>query len=436
MGKRPACVLYCVVVGLGKAFMNPLSNILAVGSYAIVAGALAIVLPAGLGLGGGAAVLVGIGFFVVAGLAHWQLLRGRELVRLQNDVVELSVLEQQLRDELAASSERLRMLAKSVSALDVVTNREVLAEMRVLEDMLLKMERRRQNAETRAVENPGPSSGQFLSPPAAAPAAISSTVPLQTVSAALEENRVDLYLQPIVSLPQRKTRFFEGYSRLRDAEGQVIEPAQYLSIAEQAGLISTIDNLLLLRCVQLIRRLHHRNRSAVIFCNISAHSLRDEDFFPQFVDFMEQNSDLAGSLIFEFSQETVRSNGEQEWAQLARLAARDYRFSIDRVADLTMSFDELAARNFTFIKLSADSLSSRVDELGATLQSSDLKRVLRAHGIDLIAEKIEDEAMMVELLDFELDYGQGFLFGEPRRSRGPEEMSREDAKTARHALAG
>lgn len=436
MEKLPACVLYCVVAGLGKAFMNPLSNILAVGSYAIVAAALAIVLPAGLGLGGGAAALVGGGFFVAAGLTHWQLLRGRELMQLQDDLLALSVLEAQLRDELAASSERLQMLANSVSALDAVTNREVLAEMRVLEEMLHKMERRRQNAEMRTVDEPARSPGQILPPPIALPADTKSTVPLQTVSAALEDNRVDLYLQPIVSLPQRKTRFFEGYSRLRDAAGQVIEPAQYLSVAEQAGLISTIDNLLLLRCVQLIRRLHHRNRSAVIFCNISAHSLRDEDFFPQFVDFMEQNSDLASSLIFEFSQETVRSNGDDEWAQLARLAVHDYRFSIDRVADLTMSFEELAARNFKFIKLSADSLSSRVDELGATLKSSDLKRVLRAHGIDLIAEKIEDEVRMVELLDFELDYGQGFLFGEPRRSRGPEEMARDSVKTARHALAG
>ncbi len=416
--------------------MNPLSNILAVGSYAILAAALAIVLPASTGLGAGAATLAGIGVFVAAGLVHWQLLRGHEFRQLGSEFAELSGLERELRAELSDTSRKLEMLASSVTALDAVTNREVLAEMRVLEEMLLKMERRRQNAETRSSGNAVAATGQILPPPAAARTATESAVPLQTVSAALEENRVDLYLQPIVSLPQRKTRFFEGYSRLRDAGGQVIKPAQYLSVAEQAGLISTIDNLLLLRCVQLVRRLHHRNRSAVIFCNISAHSLRDEDFFPQFVDFMEQNSDLAGSLIFEFSQETVRSNGEEEWAQLARLAARDYRFSIDRVADLTMSFDDLAARNFKFIKLSADSLSSRVDELGATLKSSDLKRVLRAHGIDLIAEKIEDETMMVELLDYELDYGQGFLFGEPRRSRGPEEIGRENAKPARHAMAG
>ncbi len=47
---------------------------------------------------------------------------------------------------------------------------------------------------------------------------------LETIRASLEENRVDLYLQPIVSLPQRKLRFYEALSRLRAEDGTVIMP--------------------------------------------------------------------------------------------------------------------------------------------------------------------------------------------------------------------
>ena len=42
---------------------------------------------------------------------------------------------------------------------------------------------------------------------------------LETIRASLEENRVDLYLQPTVSLPQRKLRYYDALSRLRDAGG-------------------------------------------------------------------------------------------------------------------------------------------------------------------------------------------------------------------------
>jgi cyclic-di-GMP phosphodiesterase TipF (flagellum assembly factor) len=101
---------------------------------------------------------------------------------------------------------------------------------------------------------------------------------------ALAENRVDLYLQPVVSLPQRRTVFYESFSRLRDETGRVMMPAEYLAVAEPEGLVTAIDNLLLFRCVQIVRRLAKQDRKVGIFCNISLASLADETFFPQFLD--------------------------------------------------------------------------------------------------------------------------------------------------------
>src|SRR5271169_6167577 len=59
---------------------------------------------------------------------------------------------------------------------------------------------------------------------------------IETVREALADNRVDLCLQPVVSLPQRRTVFYESFSRLRDASGRVMMPAEYLSVAEPEGL--------------------------------------------------------------------------------------------------------------------------------------------------------------------------------------------------------
>jgi cyclic-di-GMP phosphodiesterase TipF (flagellum assembly factor) len=69
--------------------------------------------------------------------------------------------------------------------------------------------------------------------------------PMDLVRDALMENRVELYLQPIVQLPQRKTAFYEGFTRLKDANGRLILPQEFIPAAEQAGLMSTIDNVLL-----------------------------------------------------------------------------------------------------------------------------------------------------------------------------------------------
>ena len=46
-----------------------------------------------------------------------------------------------------------------------------------------------------------------------------------------------------------------------------------------------------------------------------------------------------------------------------------------------------------------------------------MKQTLDRYNVDLIVEKIERESDLIELLDLNIDFGQGFLFGEPRLSR-------------------
>src|SRR5947209_4027842 len=57
------------------------------------------------------------------------------------------------------------------------------------------------------------------------------------IAGAIAANRIDLHLQPIVSLPQRKVRFYEGLTRLRAEDGEVLLPADFLLYAESGGLM-------------------------------------------------------------------------------------------------------------------------------------------------------------------------------------------------------
>lgn len=54
---------------------------------------------------------------------------------------------------------------------------------------------------------------------------------------------------------------------------------------------------------------------------------------------------------------------------------------------------------------------------GAAIDVLDLAQTMKRNGIDLVAEKVETERSVAELLDFSVDFGQGILFGEPRLAR-------------------
>ncbi len=240
---------------------------------------------------------------------------------------------------------------------------------------------------------------------------------LEIIRGALNNNRVDIYLQPVVSLPQRKPCYYETFSRLRDANGALIEPSKYIDAAESAGLITAIDNNLLFRCVQLVRKSQRRKLNFGFFCNISHFTLQDKSFFPEFIEFMQQNTALAENLIFEFAHSDLVNHDRYITSNLGQLGDLGFRFSVDRVEDLTLDVDELISRRISFVKVSAGTALNTLNNSEQALQFYRVKHALERAGIQLIVEKIEAEEQLVDLLDYGINYGQGYLFGSPRLSR-------------------
>ena len=290
--------------------------------------------------------------------------------------------------------------------------------MRLLETMVQKLN---QDLETKlsAIKNaPMPLHGDRDAPNARRRAAMM----LEVVREALMEGRIDLYLQPIVGLPQRKTRHYESFSRLRDERGQTLMPRDYLAIAEEEGLLPGIDNLLLFRCVQIVRRLASQERRVGIFCNISMHSLSDEIFFPRFLQFLAKNQDLSDSVIFEIGQDAFEQRDGLQARHMARLVDLGFRFSIDKVHALDLDLSMLKRSGVHFLKVSAQLLMEQLLDLegGAGLPQmrdvhpGDFAPLFRKYGIEVIAEKVETERQVVDVLELDIAYGQGHLFGEPR----------------------
>lgn len=266
-------------------------------------------------------------------------------------------------------------------------------------------------------------------PVAVAPEAASRPQLLTAVKNAVEESRLDIYLQPMVTLPQRKVRFYEAVTRLRDDKDQIIAADDFIATAEAGGLIGKIDHMVMLRCVQVLRRLMVRNKDVGVFCNVSAATLGNPANFAQCLDFLEANRALAPSFVLEFKQAMFRRLGPIEVEHLAALSQRGYRFSIDHVTDLRIEPRELADRGVRFIKVPAALLLDPKQSSASDIHPSDLSDLLGRFGIDLIAEKIEGERAVVDLLDYDVRFGQGFLFAPPRPLR-PEGASATGGATA------
>lgn len=337
--------------------------------------------------------------------------RRRDLKAHKKEIAGIKKAGAAVQKALTETQARVDEVTKTMDARAAAQNKKIVSELQVLESLMKEFAHR---ISDKAKLEPG---GR----PAGAPADLNHIAEpelLEMIRASLEENRVDLYLQPTVSLPQRKVRFYEALSRLRAENGSVIMPAQYIKIAAPAGLMSVVDNLLLFRCVQIVRRMMTKNRSIGVFCNISGDTLRDTEFFPQFLDYMQHNRDLGSQMIFEFSQEAVLKAGREGEANLKRLNSLGFALSMDNIKTLALDFGKLHQMGFSYLKVRADTLTKGMGAAGAAVAAEDFKNLLARHGLNLIAERVEDEKTVLQLLDYAVDFAQGYLFGEPRAVRG------------------
>lgn len=396
-------------------------------------------------------ILCGLVLFLLCALVHEWLARRDITRRLARRMRVLRKAYSQNRDDLTRARDEVRRIYEALeraghmeTGADGVGLRQVAAEVKVLHSLveqlfsdqasdaetrtkIMSAELPAEDREAAAVELATATGQKFRQVIALDEGAI-----LDIVRDGLRQDRVDLYLQPIVSLPQRKRRFYECFSRIRAADGTMILPEQYISVATENGLITAIDNMLLFRCVQLLRRTQSLNYATAFFCNISPHTIADRGFFQEFIAFLESCPELAPCLVFEFTQQEFRDFAPEAIEDLRRLSVVGYRYSMDQVTDLRFDVRNLVDKNIRFVKIEGERLQSLIDPDGGLAGVGALKQSMDAADIDLIVEKIETEQMLVELLDYSIDFGQGYLFGEPRLSKEPPEefQDPEDAAAA------
>jgi cyclic-di-GMP phosphodiesterase TipF (flagellum assembly factor) len=233
---------------------------------------------------------------------------------------------------------------------------------------------------------------------------------------AIAADMIELYLQPVVTLPQRRLRYYEAVARLQAGNGEIIAPTDFLSEPEAITLIAKLDYLAAVRCIQIVRRLLLQKREVGLFCNMSAATLADAGF-SKLLALMDANRAIAAALVFEFSQRPVRGMGPIEHASLAALAERGFRFSMDNLSDLRVNARELNERGFRFVKVPAPLLFNRLGAVTADIRPAEFSDLLGRFGIDLIADRIEHEHTVIDLLDYDVRFGQGALFSPPRPLR-------------------
>ncbi|HEY0676403.1 MAG TPA: EAL domain-containing protein [Immundisolibacter sp.] len=230
---------------------------------------------------------------------------------------------------------------------------------------------------------------------------------------ALDEQRLLLYVQPIVALDgARHTPWYEVLLRLRQRDGRIVLPGAFLPAAERFGLMPLIDGYVVTRTIELLLACG-RAAGARLSVNLSGRSLEDPGVIGMIEGYFANPQHVPGRLCLELTETTAVAHLGRTREFIRRLRSAGCRFALDDFGTGVSSFAYLKHLPVDYLKLDGSFVRDITREPIDRAMVEAIHRLSSIMGFETIAEFVEDATTLDMLKTIGVNYAQGFLLGRP-----------------------
>jgi predicted signal transduction protein with EAL and GGDEF domain len=230
---------------------------------------------------------------------------------------------------------------------------------------------------------------------------------------AIDSDLLRVDFQPIVNLQTRESVGFEALARVRDFEGGWISPIDFIPVAESVGLIDPLGDLVLRRCLEVLRMLGHPSSDQVISINISPLQICRPGLAARVIALAERAGVDLSALAVEVTESVLIDRPQEAMRELESLRAVGCRVYLDDFGTGYSSMSWLSQLPIDAIKVDRSFVMGLLTDPRRALVVASMIRLSQDLGLDVIAEGVEEEAQAQALLAMGCCKAQGFLFGHP-----------------------
>ncbi|MCU1601078.1 MAG: domain S-box-containing protein [Frankiales bacterium] len=223
---------------------------------------------------------------------------------------------------------------------------------------------------------------------------------------ALDEDRLELYSQPIVPL-RGGDPSEELLLRLITPRGDVVAPGVFLPVAERYGLIADVDRWAVRRAIEVAA---HGRRVEV---NVSAWTIANVDLLPVIEDALRVNGTSPSSVVFEITETALMQDLEAGKAFAKGVTDLGCGLALDDFGTGFASFTYLKSLPFTHLKIDIDFVRDLPNNPANRHVVDAIVSLAKGFGQVTVAEGVEDQATLGILKDCGVDYAQGYHLGRP-----------------------
>ena len=237
------------------------------------------------------------------------------------------------------------------------------------------------------------------------------------ITNAVEDDRLELFFQPIISIGQVEGEHCGHYElllRMRDENGNLVGPDQFIPAAERYNLMPTLDRWVIHEALtELADRSEGESAKYTLAINLSGTSLSEDRFLEFVVDELERQKLPPGAICFEITETAAISNLARVVHFMQTLKGLGCKFSLDDFGSGLSSFTYLKNLPVDYLKIDGHFISNVAEDSVDESMVRAIHEVGNAMGIETIAERVESRKVLDKLGSLGVEFAQGYYIARP-----------------------
>ena len=237
------------------------------------------------------------------------------------------------------------------------------------------------------------------------------------ISSAVEEDRLELYFQPIIGIGKKNGNsrgHYELLLRMRDERGELVNPDQFIPAAERYNLMPTLDRWVVREALtKLADKSTDGEARYTIAINLSGTSLSEDRFLDDVIKQLKELKLPKGAICFEITETAAISNLSRVVHFMNALKKLGCKFSLDDFGSGLSSFTYLKNLPVDYLKIDGQFIRNVADDNIDESMVVAISQVGHAMGIETIAERVETKKVLDKLGSLGIEFAQGYYIARP-----------------------
>jgi diguanylate cyclase (GGDEF)-like protein len=231
---------------------------------------------------------------------------------------------------------------------------------------------------------------------------------------ALRNNNFNLLFQPIVSLHGEAGQHYEILIRMKDDDGSIILPNDFIPTADRLGLTMYIDRWILGNTMVTLAEQAKNNIQTRFFIKISAGSIADDDFLLWVSERIKSLRINADGLVFQISEDTALNYLNRVKTVITGLKQLNCRIAIENFGKEQNAFQALKQLDFDYIKIHGDLIKNLSSNVEMQERVKEIAEFCSDNNRQTIASFVENANNLAVLWQCSIDFIQGYFLQEPK----------------------